>query len=100
MVLEQIQRLTELVYRAAAQVAPITGVSIGTQFDRATWEIRFKPEATQSQRDAAQAAILVVDVAPDPRSSLAQTLDTAIAAMPPIDPRIKAVFVEWRKQVS
>lgn len=36
---------------------------------------------------------------PPPSSALAQALDAAIGATPSIDPRIKAVFVEWRKQV-
>ena len=36
---------------------------------------------------------------PSPPTALAVTLDAAIAASPPIDPRIKAVFVEWRKQI-
>lgn len=36
---------------------------------------------------------------PPPSSSLAVALNAAITATPSIDPRIKAVFIEWRKQV-
>lgn len=36
---------------------------------------------------------------PKPPSDLVVALDTAISAVPSIDPRIKAVFVEWRKQI-
>lgn len=39
-------------------VAPISGVSVGVVGDRSTWRIDFAAEATQEERDAAQAALL------------------------------------------
>lgn len=93
--------ITALLHTAIQAVAPIDGVSIGNVNDKTTWHINFRAEATASQRDAAQLILLAFDVtAPAPRSVLAQALDTAINALPTIDPRVRAVFVEWRKQVS
>lgn len=45
-------------------LAPINSVKIRNPEDRATWEIRFKPEATQQQQDAANAEMLAF-VIPD-----------------------------------
>lgn len=43
--------------QAIKTVCPIYGVSIGKSDDKATWSIQFKPEATQSQIDAAMAVL-------------------------------------------
>lgn len=85
--------------RLIQAVAPIEGVSIGQQDNKATWRVDFRPEATPIQKAAAQIVIAGFDPdTADIRSDLAKSLDTAISAMPPIDPRIKAVLVELRKQ--
>ena len=44
-------------------VAPIFGVAIGSLNTKQTWRIDFKPEATPSQRAAAQAVVDAFDVA-------------------------------------
>ena len=82
-------------------VCPIVGVSIGTWADRTTWRVDYKLGATDTQRNAAQTILAVFNPSTeDVRSPLAQLLDTAINAIPAIDPRIKVVFVEWRKQIT
>lgn len=43
--------------KSIAEVCPIVGVSIGNKDDKSTWRIDFKPEATQPERDAAQAVV-------------------------------------------
>jgi len=45
------------VHEAVAAVAPITGVSIGSKNDKATWRIDFEPNATSQQKVAAQTAV-------------------------------------------
>lgn len=51
-----------------ATAAPIVGVSLGRLYDKATWRIDFKSDATQEQRDAAQTILAAFD--PDaPRSA-------------------------------
>lgn len=39
------------------EVSPVHGVSVGDPSDKSTWRIDFKAEATQAQRDAAQAVV-------------------------------------------
>lgn len=92
--------LAHTVHTLVEAQAPIGGISIGNRNDKTTWQITFKPEATPAQRSAAQGVIDTFDLTTDLRSALAKALDAAIGAMPPIDPRIKAVFVEWRKQIN
>lgn len=46
-----------------AAVAPISGVSVGRWGDKATWRIMFADEATQQQRDDAQAVVTAFDYA-------------------------------------
>lgn len=60
----------------------------------------FDLRMTSAQIAAVQAVHAAHDpTKPAPLSPLAVALDTAISTIPSIDPRIKAVFVEWRKQV-
>ena len=47
---------------AIKQVCPIDGISIGIPSDKQTWKISFKPEATQEEKDAAQAVIDAFDL--------------------------------------
>lgn len=62
---------------------------------------QFDPRMTPTQIAAVQAVYAAHDpTKPAPFSPLATALDAAINALPAIDPRVKAVFVEWRKQVS
>lgn len=49
--------LAQLLDEQLKEVAPIYGVSIGKENDKSTWEINFKDEATESERDAAQVVI-------------------------------------------
>ena len=49
---------TENLHKTVAAIAPIFGVSVGNEADSDTWRIEFKPEATQEQRNAAQAALM------------------------------------------
>mgnify|MGYP003394533880 CR=1 FL=1 len=92
-------RLSLYLHTLVAAVAPINGVSIGRWADKTTWRVDYRAEATQSQKDAAQMVIAAFDVnAPLPLSTLATTLDAATAT--PTLVTIKAVFQEWRKQVS
>lgn len=44
---------------------PIAGVSFGRVDDRTTWRIDYKPEATQPQKDQAEAFKLTYDAATD-----------------------------------
>ena len=62
--------------------------------------IQFDPRMTQAQRDAVLAVYAAHDpTKPAPPDPFIAALDAAIAAtVPPIDPRIKAILVEWRKQ--
>lgn len=46
---------------AIKAVCPILGVSIRRKDDKATWRIDFRPEATQPQKDAAQAVLDAFD---------------------------------------
>ena len=98
-----IQRHTALIqglHTRLAQECPIVGVSIGGWEDKTTWRITYQPQATEVQRSAAQAVIDIFDpVSADIRSALTKALDVAIEAIPSIDPRVKAVFVEWRNQI-
>lgn len=48
-----------------AAIAPIRSVRIVKADDRSTWQIVFKDEATDQQKAAAQAAMLVFDPPPD-----------------------------------
>src|SRR3990167_2340894 len=45
-----------------SKICPIYGVSVGKQNDKLTWEINFKPEATQLQEDAARLFVDNFDV--------------------------------------
>ena len=47
--------------QAIAAVAPIHGVSVGQQNDKATWRIDFKDEATPEQRAAAAEVLTSFD---------------------------------------
>lgn len=49
--------IADKVEAAIKAVCPINGVSIGRVNDKSTWRIDFKDEATQEQRQAAQAAL-------------------------------------------
>lgn len=57
---------------AVRAVCPISGVSLGSLADRATWAIRFMPEATAQQRAAAAAVLAAFDPSavkePQPRN--------------------------------
>lgn len=53
----QIARL----HAAIEAAAPIDGVSVGLWHDRSTWRISFTEEATEAQRDAAQAVLEAFD---------------------------------------
>ncbi len=44
-------------HEAVAAVCPIDGVSVGNKSNKLTWTAQFKPQATQGQKDAAQAVI-------------------------------------------
>lgn len=58
--------------KAIKTVCPIDGVSIGRKDDKSTWRIDFRPEATQTQRDAAQAILsaFIWDDTPQPPMDL------------------------------
>ena len=63
----------------------------------------FDPQMTPEQIAGVQAVFAAHDpTKPNPNipTALAKALDTAITAFPGIDPRVKAVFVEWRKLVQ
>ena len=47
--------------QAITAVCPIDGVSIGRWNDRASWEIQFRPEATDEQKAAAHAVMDTFD---------------------------------------
>ena len=83
-------------------VCPIDGISIGRWGDKTTWRVDYRPEATDSQKTAAQVVIADFDPdAPVPPSSFATAIDKLVARVsPPVDPDLKAIFVEWRKQIS
>ena len=53
--------LASRLHSEVSVVAPIDGVSIGLENDRATWRIDFRPEATDAQRLAANAALAAYD---------------------------------------
>lgn len=96
-----VKNLAGKVHEAVAAVAPIIGVSIGIVAEKATWQITFHPAATSAQRADAQGIMAMFDpLTIDTRSALAKALDATFTAIPSIDPRIKAVFEEWRKQMS
>lgn len=61
---------------------PIVGVSIGLEADRATWAVRFKPEATAQQQAQAAAIVSGYDVSADStlRAELADK-DLALKAL-------------------
>ena len=48
-------------HRAIAASCPILGIAIADPADKATWRIDFDPDATQAQREAAQAALQAFD---------------------------------------
>lgn len=50
-------------HAAIAAVCPIHGVSIGRKNDKTTWRIDYAPEATDTEKAAAQAALATFDVA-------------------------------------
>ena len=59
----------------------------------------FDPRMTPAQIAAVQVVYAAHDpTKPAPPNPFLVALDAAIAAMPSIDPRIKAVLVAWRKQ--
>lgn len=63
-------------------------------------QFSFDSSMSQAQKDAVLAIVVVHDpTKPAPHSEFVTALDAAILAVPSIDPRIKAVFVEWRKQI-
>ena len=93
--------LVAFLHEQISVVCPIESVSIGRQEDKTTWSITFKPVATEIQKVAAQAVITNFNpTVADLRSGLANALDAALSAVPSIDPRIKIVFMEWRKQIT
>ena len=49
-------------HNALSSIAPIFGVSIGDPLSRETWIVHFKPEATESQRQAAQSTLNAFDM--------------------------------------
>ena len=49
------------VHAVVAAVAPIASVAIGRRDDNSTWRIDFRPEATDAQRLAANAALAAYD---------------------------------------
>lgn len=51
----------ENLHRRIKAVAPIDGVSAPDPADKSTWRVDFKDEATQEERDAAQAVIDAFD---------------------------------------
>ncbi len=44
---------------------PVFGVSIGTDADRATWRVQYRPEATAQQRVDGDALVLAFDLVND-----------------------------------
>lgn len=48
-------------HTAVAAVCPIDGVSVGRWNDKATWRIKFAPDATDAQRAAALDVIAKAD---------------------------------------
>lgn len=71
--------IAQKVERAIRAVCPnITGVSLGVIGDKATWRVDFTAEATQEQREGAQAAIDAFDVAREIHNS---DIDAQIAAL-------------------
>lgn len=76
-----------------ANVAPITGVSIGDEADRSTWTIWFDDAATLEQRAAAQAVIGAFDPTspPAPRSVKMWQAKAALDAAGKIDAANAAV---------
>ena len=89
----------QTLHARVADVCPIAGVSVGRWEDKLTWRIDFALIATQAQRTQALDVLGNFDPTVQVRSELATVLDTAMSAIPSIDPRIKAVFIEWRKQI-
>ena len=55
--------LVAVLHAFIAAVCPIEGVAIGRSNDKTTWRIDFAPEATTTQRLAAQAVVDAFDVA-------------------------------------
>lgn len=53
--------LIQVLHTRIVSVCPIEGVSIGDWLDKATWRVDYKLEATQTQREAAQAVIAGFD---------------------------------------
>jgi hypothetical protein len=45
-------------HKWVSAVCPIDGVSVGDDSDRSTWSVQYAEEATQEQKDAADAALL------------------------------------------
>ena len=77
-----------------AKVCPVGSVSMGRFSDKTTWRITYLPEATQSQRAAAEAVIAAFDPMVRPPSLLQEALDTAIVA--PSLSTIQEVLRAWR----
>jgi len=48
-------------HEAIAAVCPIVGVSVGDPDDKNTWSIDYAPEATQDEKDAADAVLAAFD---------------------------------------
>lgn len=61
--MNEISLITSAIQKAVNAVCPNTGMSFPKINDKATWLVRFTPEATQEQKDAAQAAIDAFDIA-------------------------------------
>lgn len=57
-----------------AKIAPINGVSMGEEEDKATWRIDFSEEATDAQKEAAQQIIDDFVFVPEPPPIDAQKL--------------------------
>jgi len=72
---------TNRLHDLIAALAPIDGVSIGKRSDKTTWRIDFKPEATEQQKAAAQAALdaFDIDAPPDLSKIDTDTLNAALA---------------------
>lgn len=77
---------------AVRAVCPIDGVNIGRVDDRSTWSARFKDEATDEQRKAAQS---VID-AFDPSSAPSATTEEKLAAVGLAVDDIRAAIADRR----
>lgn len=73
--------LAAALHKALQAAAPIDGVSIGNDADKATWKIQFANTATTQQKTAAQAALtsFVYDPAGETHNDNQAQLNAALA---------------------